>query len=420
MRRADRRLPRGRSPPAATCWIFLLGILLSGIVLQRRPTASGPPSTARCSPPGSGSPGTAIGTQIGFAHRRLRARRSPPPSRGTTAAAGSRSRSSSRWSACSTSSPWRPAATTTAPRPRTWACRPGAAVRDRRGEPDVLVSGAPPFRGARRPLREPARRRGQHFLGYDDRAGEPHPTAYYVWLATNADHVVLVDAGIDPARPRAIDGTHVPRARPSRRSPSWASRPEQVDHVVLSHLHYDHTGTAAAFPAARYVRAAAGARLLDRPGGRPHPPRALAGQRRGPRPPPGAARRPARPRRRLAEVVPGLEVHHVGGHTAGMQVVRVRTAAGPVVLASDARPLPREPHRRPPAADPALRARRARRLRPARRARRGRRPRRPRSRPPCHRGRWGQPGVEGAGFRRRPPGLTGAGIRARDAGFWSS
>jgi glyoxylase-like metal-dependent hydrolase (beta-lactamase superfamily II) len=37
-----------------------------------------------------------------------------------------------------------------------------------------------------------------------------------------------------------------------------------------------------------------------------------------------------------AEVVPGLSVHLVGGHTAGMQVVRVETAEGPVVLASDA------------------------------------------------------------------------------------
>ena len=26
-------------------------------------------------------------------------------------------------------------------------------------------------------------RRGQHFCGYDDAAGDPHPTAYYVWVA---------------------------------------------------------------------------------------------------------------------------------------------------------------------------------------------------------------------------------------------
>ncbi|MDE3077655.1 MAG: N-acyl homoserine lactonase family protein, partial [Chloroflexota bacterium] len=37
-----------------------------------------------------------------------------------------------------------------------------------------------------------------------------------------------------------------------------------------------------------------------------------------------------------AEVAPGITVHLVGGHTAGMQVVRVATAKGQVVLASDA------------------------------------------------------------------------------------
>jgi glyoxylase-like metal-dependent hydrolase (beta-lactamase superfamily II) len=37
-----------------------------------------------------------------------------------------------------------------------------------------------------------------------------------------------------------------------------------------------------------------------------------------------------------AEIVPGISVHHVGGHTHGLQVVRVNTRVGWVVLASDA------------------------------------------------------------------------------------
>lgn len=36
------------------------------------------------------------------------------------------------------------------------------------------------------------------------------------------------------------------------------------------------------------------------------------------------------------EILPGVSVHRVGGHTPGMQVVLVETAQGPVVLASDA------------------------------------------------------------------------------------
>ena len=37
-----------------------------------------------------------------------------------------------------------------------------------------------------------------------------------------------------------------------------------------------------------------------------------------------------------AVVAPGISVHLVGGHTAGLQVVRVNTASGWLVLASDA------------------------------------------------------------------------------------
>ena len=37
-----------------------------------------------------------------------------------------------------------------------------------------------------------------------------------------------------------------------------------------------------------------------------------------------------------AEIARGIEVHHIGGHTKGLQAVRVRTRRGWVVLASDA------------------------------------------------------------------------------------
>ena len=36
------------------------------------------------------------------------------------------------------------------------------------------------------------------------------------------------------------------------------------------------------------------------------------------------------------EVLPGLRVHKVGGHTAGLQIVSVETRAGRIVLTSDA------------------------------------------------------------------------------------
>jgi glyoxylase-like metal-dependent hydrolase (beta-lactamase superfamily II) len=36
------------------------------------------------------------------------------------------------------------------------------------------------------------------------------------------------------------------------------------------------------------------------------------------------------------EIVPGLSVHHIGGHSKGLQSVRVKTRCGFVVLAADA------------------------------------------------------------------------------------
>jgi len=38
----------------------------------------------------------------------------------------------------------------------------------------------------------------------------------------------------------------------------------------------------------------------------------------------------------VEQLAPGLTVHHIGGHSKGLQCVRVQTARGQVVLASDA------------------------------------------------------------------------------------
>jgi glyoxylase-like metal-dependent hydrolase (beta-lactamase superfamily II) len=178
--------------------------------------------------------------------------------------------------------------------------------------------------------------RGQHFLGHDERAGEPHPTAYFVWLAVSDADVVLVDAGIAPARAGSLEGLHY-LGSPVALLAEVGIVPDQVGWCVLTHLHYDHTGVVAELPGATFVvqqseweywtgpwaeritrerwlfstedlAHLAAARELGQL-------RAMSGD---------------------AELLPGLSVHLVGGHTAGMQVVRLRTATGHVVLASDA------------------------------------------------------------------------------------
>lgn len=179
-------------------------------------------------------------------------------------------------------------------------------------------------------------RRGEHFHGYDDRSHEPHPTAYFVWLAVSSRHTVVIDAGIGADRAGRLGGLEY-LASPVDTLAAMGVTPAAVDHLVLTHLHYDHTGTARAFTTARpvlqraeldywtgpWAQRVTSQRWLVDAGDLAH---LLAARDQG--------------RVRLvdgdAAVVPGLGVHLVGGHTAGMQVVRVRTGRGHVVLASDA------------------------------------------------------------------------------------
>lgn len=109
-----------------------------------------------------------------------------------------------------------------------------------------------------------------------------------------------------------------------------------VTDVILTHLHYDHVGGYAQFPSARFhLQDAEMAYATGRPMTHPGLSHAFTadhvadlvhlvhGQRvvfhDGD-----------------CELAPGLSVHLVGGHTAGLQVVRVATEVGWVVLASDA------------------------------------------------------------------------------------
>lgn len=164
--------------------------------------------------------------------------------------------------------------------------------------------------------------RGDHFVD-DDRPDDPHPTAYYVWLVKSPDHTVLIDTGMAPGADR-VPGLHRgPAVVDSLRA--LGVSPQSVRTVVLTHLHYDHAGGVRDFPRAEYVLQKS---EVDNVG-------------------PGRLFDPADVDYLLgsnrlelvdgdAELAPGMSVHHVGGHTPGMQVVRVRTELGHVVVASDA------------------------------------------------------------------------------------
>lgn len=177
------------------------------------------------------------------------------------------------------------------------------------------------------------RSRAECFVGSEPNEGAVRMD-YFVWVARNGSHTVVIDTGFDALAARR-------RGRQLLREPSAGLRllgvdSAEIEHVVITHLHYDHAGNLALFPRARFhlqeremafatgrymaqpffahaydvecvlsmVRLVYGAQVQFHDGD--------------------------------AEIVPGISVHHIGGHTLGLQVVRVHTRIGWIVLASDA------------------------------------------------------------------------------------
>ena len=177
-----------------------------------------------------------------------------------------------------------------------------------------------------------ARSRADSFEG-DDHAS-PHPMDYFLWVLRNDTGLIVVDTGYD-----AAEGAR--RGRPVLRDPARALADAgidaaRVDRVIVTHLHYDHAGTLDAFPAATFHVQAAEMAFATGPCMCDPTVRA----------PFTADHVCALVRRVFAgrvvfhdgagQVAPGVEVHGLGGHSAGLQCVRVRTARGWLVLASDA------------------------------------------------------------------------------------
>jgi glyoxylase-like metal-dependent hydrolase (beta-lactamase superfamily II) len=180
-------------------------------------------------------------------------------------------------------------------------------------------------------------RRAEHFYGPDppDPHDAPMPMDYYLWAVTGDDAPpVVVDAGFRPetARRRGREMVADPIAVLGELGVDAA----EVRDVVLTHLHYDHSGYLGAFPRARFwVQDVEVAFWTGR-----HAARGEIGRIVDPPDVVELVRLNFERRVRFVdgdeEMAPGISMHRVGGHSPGLQVVRVATARGPVVLASDA------------------------------------------------------------------------------------
>src|ERR1700693_5814120 len=175
-------------------------------------------------------------------------------------------------------------------------------------------------------------RRRDNFIGGDHHDG-PMPMDYFCWLAISDERRFVIDCGF-------TEEVSAQRKRTYLRNPVDALellgvRAADVEDVIITHLHYDHVGNFDRFPKARFhlqereLTYATGRYMRYPRLSHSFEVEDICGIVR------------LNYARRVmfyngdAELAPGLTVHAVGGHSAGLQFVRVKTARGFVVLASD-------------------------------------------------------------------------------------
>ncbi len=160
------------------------------------------------------------------------------------------------------------------------------------------------------------------------------PLDFFVWLVRGPHGDILVDTGFSEASSIARKRNFI--MHPVDAIQAMGLAPADVKHIVLTHLHYDHAGNTDAFTNARIhiqereMHYATGRYMChhslnhfiavdDVKNMVEH---TFAGRTEF--------------HDGDATVVPGVTLHRIGGHTDGLQVVRVFTERGWIVLASDA------------------------------------------------------------------------------------
>jgi glyoxylase-like metal-dependent hydrolase (beta-lactamase superfamily II) len=177
------------------------------------------------------------------------------------------------------------------------------------------------------------KRAGENFIGGDPHDG-PMPMDYFIWVAISAGKTWVIDTGFKAAMAHK-------RGREFLRCPAEGLKllgidAASVEDVIVTHLHYDHIGNFDLFPSARFhlqdrEMAYATGRYMGNPffAGAFEVDEVVA-----------MVRNVYAGRVEFhagdVELAPNISLHLVGGHTKGLQVVRLWTRQGWLVLASDA------------------------------------------------------------------------------------
>lgn len=177
------------------------------------------------------------------------------------------------------------------------------------------------------------RTQGSNLIFPDDHAA-PMPLDFFVWVVKGGGRTILLDTGFDADSAQRRNRTWI--RSPIAALQSVGVKPEDVQDVVLSHLHWDHAGHWHELPRAKFhiqdaeMDYATGRCMCHEPMRRPFDIEQVC-----------TAVRFVYDERVVfhngsAEIAPHVHVHKVGGHSKGLQILSVPTARGTVVLASDA------------------------------------------------------------------------------------
>jgi glyoxylase-like metal-dependent hydrolase (beta-lactamase superfamily II) len=158
---------------------------------------------------------------------------------------------------------------------------------------------------------------------------------WYLWCVRGPDTTVVVDTGADPAM--TLERKRSPRfENPVDVLARIGVDAAEVEHVVISHMHWDHAGGVRLFPKATFYVQESEYRFWTQDPIAKRPPfanladpasleylSALEGTDRlvlvdGDR-----------------EILPGIECVAASGHTPGLQAVAVETTQGTAILGSD-------------------------------------------------------------------------------------
>lgn len=185
------------------------------------------------------------------------------------------------------------------------------------------------------PLHTGTLRRDLSTFTYLRNAGKVVDFPVIMWYIEGANASIVIDTAAPP--PEECPPYALPYEQPAEQHVRNALgrvgvKPEEVEIVILTHLHWDHCLNAPLFPNARFIVQRAELQYAAAPLPVHYGPY-------GARPPGTRAFLPERARVEVVDgdkkITKGVSVHLLPGHTPGIQGVRVETDGGSYLVASD-------------------------------------------------------------------------------------